>query len=252
MLDNNTPFRSLTLQFDLDIYPRQIKNWRGAFLQMAGWQDELFHNHANSQEANNYHYRYPLIHYRYEKGKAAIFAINEGVAALQKVLAQNNWEIEWQGEKKTLQIEDLRMNEHYFRMLNDPKEYRLYKWLALNQENYARWQHCRNLKERIALLERILGSNIISLFKGLNWRPDERIEVNIQEIRNSQMVQFHGQKLLALDIIYDANVLLPAGIGIGKGVSLGFGWQMPRKTRHHRTYKKLQDTNHADSLKIEN
>lgn len=230
-MTSNNLIKSLTLSFNLPIYPRQIQNWRGAFLEMAGWEDELFHNHANSQSGNGYHYRYPLIQYRVQQGKAAIYAINDGVVAVQKVLAQNDWVLNWQKEKVNLQIEDLRMNEHYLRTTQDLKKYKLFKWLALNQQNFEKWQACDGLKERVDLLERILGSNLVSLCKGLNWRPEVRIEVQIEEIRNSKPIKLHGTSLLAFDIIYKTNVLLPAGIAIGKGVAHGFGWQVPHRKR---------------------
>lgn len=236
----HTPISSLFISFNLPIYPRQIQNWRGAFIEMAGWEDELFHNHANSQAGNGYHYRYPLVQYRMQKGKAAIFAINEGVVAVQKVLAQNDWVLNWQKEKVDLQIEDLRMNEHYLRTTTDLKKYKLFKWLALNQQNFEKWQACDGLKERVDLLEQILGSNLVSLCKGLNWRPDVRIEVKIEEIRNSRPIKLHSTSLLAFDIIYKTNVLLPAGIAIGKGVSHGFGWQVPHRKRIVTPSKNIQ------------
>lgn len=238
--------RSLTLSFNLPIYPRQIQNWRGAFLQMAGWEDELFHNHKNSQDKNGYHYRYPLIQYRIQKGKAAIFAINDGVAALQKVLAKNDWVLEWQGEKVNLQIEDLRMNEHYLRTTKTDKKYKLFKWLALNQQNFEKWEACDGLKERVDLLEQILGSNLISLCKGLNWRPSQRIEVTIEEIRHSMPIKLHRASLLAFDIVYRTNVLLPEGIAIGKGVSHGFGWQVAHKKRFNKVQKSVVKTAFQD------
>ncbi len=239
--EDESPIRSLILSFHLPLYPRQIPQWRGAFIQMAGWEDDLFHNHRNSQEANEFHYRYPLIQYRVQRGKTTIFAINEGVEALQKVLADKDWILDWQGEKVHLQIEDLRMNEHYFRTLATPKRYKLFKWLALNQENYEKWQQCKGLKERVDLLERILGSNLIALFKGLDWRPAERIEVNIEEVRHSELVRLHEASLLAFNIVYSTNVLLPPGIAIGKGVSHGFGWQMPDRKRHQIDPKRKRE-----------
>ncbi len=92
--------RTLYLHFDLPLFHRQIPQWRGAFAELAGVENDLFHNHKNElaftlnhlslsevQEANasengqwlidndpsslgngqwemvngKYHYRYPLI-----------------------------------------------------------------------------------------------------------------------------------------------------------------------------------------------
>jgi len=196
--DKDIAIRTLMLSFNFPLYNGQITQWRGAFIQMAGWKDELFHNHDNSKQSpsnNKYHYRYPLVQYRTFKGKAAIFAINEGVVALQKVLHEKQWEIVWGGKNKSLQVEDLRMNTHYLRMTKDNKKYKLYNWLALNEQG-------------------------------------ERIEVTIEFPNRRFPVNYHGIKLMAFDIEFTTNVLLPNRIAIGKGVSHGFGWIVPQRTKY--------------------
>ena len=42
-------------------------------------------------------------------------------------------------------------------------------------------------------------------------------------------VRLHGNPMIAFNITYDANVLLPSGIALGRGVSTGFGWQVPAR-----------------------
>lgn len=243
----DTTTKSLLITFNLPIYTRQIRNWRGAFIEMAGWEDTLFHNHKSKDE---YHYRYPKIQYRVKGGKAAIFAIGDGVQALQQILATSNWQINWNGEVRSLQIEDLRMNEHYIRMLPEPKTYKLYKWLALNKENHARWQACEGIIERIALLEKLLGNHLVAGLWGLDYEPSERVVVKLQEIRHTQPVRYHEAKLLAFDIVFTSNILLPSGMAIGKGVSHGFGWTVP-KTIKKGTSPKRSISNTKMSINTE-
>lgn len=235
--------KTLHLSFDLPIYARQIKNWRGAFLQMAGWQDDIFHNHDNASAPQNttdqktlskYHYRYPLIQYRVRQGKAAIFALNDGVPALQKTLAENDWNIEWEGQPCALQIEDLRMNEHALRMAAQPQRYKLFKWLALTGDSYEEWQTQRNMLQRVQLLEKKLQNHLIGLFLNLGWDWPERIEVNLELISKVQFIPVHGTKLCAFDVEFSTNVLLPPGIAIGKSVSRGFGSIVPLRTQHQQ------------------
>lgn len=226
--------RTLTLSFNLPIYARQIRQWRGAFIEMAGWENDYFHNHIDAEKV---HYRYPVIQYRIHKRNAAIFALNEGVDALQEVLAKHDWTINWEGSERALMIEDLRMQEHYLRMCARPLTYKLFKWLPLNQENYQRYQECRNMVERIILLERILGSNLIALCASLDWRLPERLEVSIQHIQQVETVNYHGIPMLAFNLSYNANILLPPQIAIGRSVSHGFGWQQPRRIRKHQERK---------------
>lgn len=218
----------LSITFNHSIYSRQLPQWRGAFVEMAGLEDDFFHNHEGE---GKYHYRYPLIQYRMWRGKASVTAFNEGVAAIQQALSDNTWEVNWEGKPVPLSIEDMRMHEHYLRMLANPKQYQLFKWLALNQENYERWRQCKNLAERVTLLENILTGQILGFCDAMGWRLPERLEVNLQYLSFMQKVKFHGNPMLAFNATYDANVLLPSGLALGKAVSHGFGWQMPVKVK---------------------
>jgi len=258
MKDNE--LKTLSLSFSLPISSRQISQWRGAFIEMAGWEDELFHNHNNegsggrSQESgqHNYHHRYPLIQYRVRRGKATIFAINEGVEALQQVLANSDWKLNWQGNIETLQVEDLAMNEHYFRMLPKPKEYRLKQWLALNQEGYREWQQCDGYLQRGALLQRKLRNHLVGLFKGLQWDWPERFEVTLQNIDQTRVIQYHDTELMSFDITFTLNVLLPMDIAIGKGVSHGFGVVFPKTIHKRREPHQRPSRSEMNNEKINN
>lgn len=235
---SNTSLRTLSIVFDLHLYTRQIPQWRGAFVEWAGRENDLLHNHRTDLEDleipgsdEMVFYRYPLVQYRAPRGQAGIFAINEGIEALQGALSEKAWRITWEGEERALQIVDMRMQEYDLRMLPRFKEYKLYKWLALNAENYARWQSAQGLAERIALLERVLASQIIAFAGGMGWRLPERLEVRLQSIQSIEKVRCHGIPFMAFNISYSANVLLPPQIALGKAVSHGFGWQVPQKRK---------------------
>jgi len=224
----NAPTSHLLLTFNLPIYPRQIKNWRGAFIQMAGQTNDLFHNHNNqngNKSSTTYHHRYPLIHYRINNGNAAILAINEGVDALQQVLSEQEWQINWEGKTRQLQVFDMRMNQHYLRMTPTPKTYRLFNYLAFNADNYQRWQQADNYIQRIQLLQEILTGQLLGYATAMNWKIPEHLEVNIQYVQQMKQVKLHGTPRMAFNLTYTCNLLLPEGIALGKGISHGYGWQ---------------------------
>lgn len=225
-MHNSTTIRTLQLTFNHDIYARQIPNWRGAFIEMAGLDNDLFHNHKGDE---GLHYRYPLIQYRMYKGRACIFALQEGVDAIQQALSRNEWVINWQGQEKRLSVEDMRLQEYDLRMLGQPKMYKLIKWLALNEENYKRWLKAKNLVERIGIMENALYGHIHHFCQSMGYTFPESLELNLQDIQLREKVTCHKVPLLAFNITYDCNVLLPNGIGLGKAVSHGFGWQMPSR-----------------------
>ena len=224
MISTAPTLRLLHLTFDLPIYPRQLSQWRGAFIAMGGWENDLFHNH-NGDEA--LFHRYPLVQYRVMDGKAGIFAIGEAVDALQAILTDNEWEIQWQGKPRGLRIEHLQMDTHHLRMLEQPKTYQGFDWLALNQKSYEKWRQCKNLAERAVLLENILANQIQCFLEVMGWPPPEPLEVNLQQINHMQQVKSFGNAMIAFNITYEANVFLPPFIGLGRSASLGFGWQAP-------------------------
>jgi len=228
----------LFIAFNLPLSAKEIPQWRGAVIELMGLynSDELFHNHNNNITANTpphspppstYHYRYPLIQYRVHKKHAAILAINQGVDALQEHISNTDWEMKWKGERIELKIEDIISTKHQFKLLPTEKTYQLHKWLALNQDNYVKWQACKNYIERIALLERILTAHLLALFKSFGWWLSEKLQVQLQDMDQKQWIKIHDAPMLAFNISFSANVDLPLGIAIGKSVSLGFGWIAP-------------------------
>lgn len=244
--------RTLLLQFNLPLYTRQLPQWRGAFIEMAGWTDDRFHNHRNDR--GDLRYRYPLIQYRVRRRKAALFAVNEGVEALQGVLASSDWQLPWRGQTQPLMVEDLRMQEHELTLTDRPRTYKLYKYLALNNENFERWRRADGLIERTQLLERVLRGHLLSCMWGLGWAGDQPVQVRILEMRKTQYVPFKGRQQLAFDLVYTANVALPPQIALGRVVSHGFGWQAPadvgRMTRPVAESRQRKTTARTGAQKI--
>ena len=106
---------------------------------------------------------------------------------------------------------------------NDMFYYRIYKWLALNQENYALYQQKESLVEKTQFLEKILIGNLISFLKGVGIHIESEIKLIITQIRNERLIRYKGVKIMSFDIDMKTNLSLPNDVGIGKNASLGFG-----------------------------
>lgn len=223
MATNSLNIDSLNLSFQHPLFPRQIPLWRGAFIELAGWEADLFHNHQTGETADQFQYRYPLVQYRTYRGHAALFALNEGIEAVQQVLFSKKWEINWKGKPTGLILDQQPQRQSHTLTFGTRQRYQLHHYLALNVENYQLWSNCANLVERAQLLERILRGHLLSCLWGLGWTGTEQVEVQLQEIRRTATLPYHGQDLMAFDLIFDANVDLPPGIALGKAVSHGFG-----------------------------
>lgn len=217
---NTKQLKTLSISFKHELWGQEIGRWRGAFLEMAGWQEDLCHNHKSK---DGYYYRYPLVQYRVQRGNAGLFAVNEGVDALQRVLATSDWELNWKGEKRTLTVEDLHLDEHYLRFLTQPRTYRLRHWMALNPENFRKWDAMRSVIPKMQMLQKLLENHTMATLWGVGFEPTERVEVALLDIDRKRTVTYHGTSLVAFDVVFESNVLLPRGLGFGKAVSHGFG-----------------------------
>lgn len=216
--------QTLTAQLDLKIYPRQLSAFRGAVAELAGWHNDLFHNHDGDE---GLHARYPLIQYRIKGGRAAIFALQDGVASLQEFLMSGHTTLKMQGRYHPLAITRMVKQEHQLYLADRPQTYKLFKWLPLNPDNYAAWQQCADLVERVQLLERILSSQMVGFCASMDWQAPERIGASIQHLQLMEKVKAFNVQMLAFNITYTSHLVMPEGIGLGKAVSHGFGWQVP-------------------------
>lgn len=243
---------TLTVRFNLPLRPEQIPQWRGAVAESASWENDRFHNHAPMEVApmdpdtgsadsnlltqqkvstlkDKFHYRYSEINYRVEKGKAAIFAIGKGVEELRRWLLTRNSEFEMGGRTRTLLIESMQENIHQVKMLPRMRMYRLMDYQPMHSENYKKWQAAPNYIARIELLNNILAANILAFASSQDWQLPERLEVDIMNIRETRTVKTHGVKRMAFNLIYKANIDLPAGLSLGRASSFGFGVQQPTR-----------------------
>ena len=77
-----TSISTLTLEFNIPCLPQEVKQFRGVIAGLGGWDNDLFHQHDNSNGEGKLLQRYPLIQYRSYKGRPYIYAINQGRDAL--------------------------------------------------------------------------------------------------------------------------------------------------------------------------
>ena len=209
--------------FDLPLYPRQIPQFRGALTAQAGWEKDQLHNHNGKDK---FHYRYPLIHYRVVKGKAAVVGIGEGAETLRRTLLEVR-DIQMNGKKIPLRIEHLSEEITTFKMLTEPKEYRLMDWLPLNQENYQTWKSTERLHQQVAFLDKMLVGQIITLCNGINWRLPNQLYAYVTEIHKTKKVKVHQQEQVAFNVSFKTNIDIPSALAIGRAVAFGYGTLYP-------------------------
>ena len=247
--------KTLTARFSLPLRPRDIPAWRGAVAEAAGWEQDLFHNHAPARVGpevpepvaelpqgqpqperratlkDTYLHRYPLIHYRVSRGQASLWGLNEGAQALRRWLLAQEAPLEMGGRRYSLQIAELQERQYRLEIAGAQRTYRLMDYLALNQENYLAWQQAPNLMVRMQLLEGALTGHILGFCTAVGYHiPDRALEVSLLHLREARPVRLHGVERLAFNLIFRTNLTLPPQLALGKGVSHGFGLLMPTRT----------------------
>jgi Cas6b C-terminal domain/Cas6b N-terminal domain len=217
--------RLLAVSFDTEIKPWEIARFRGAVAQKVGLEHEWFHNHDNAE--GGFHHRYPLIQYKIDthgrQMRPMMLCLDDCIEEAHHLFSQADWTLRIGGTRHDLRIARLHVDQINLNVWEQPFTYRLHKWRALNSENFREWQQLRGQAEKFDFLDNLLASHIFSFARGVGWTPDRRFEVKITQRLKEEWVSFKGIKMLAFTVEFTANVSLPDYIGLGAGVSEGFG-----------------------------
>ncbi|MCC5946367.1 MAG: hypothetical protein JJT94_15655 [Bernardetiaceae bacterium] len=217
--------RYLRVGFDLPLHFEQVSAFRGAVATKVGEAHVAFHHHFLDKETGESKllYRYPRIQYKRLFGKAAMVCLGDAVDEIHHLFEKSDWRILLHNKEIDLRIEKLDMQKYELNVCEELRTYSINYWLALNSENYQKYQNAKGLGERISILECILKGNILSMASGLDWHIENKFELFIEEIESSYVVPYKTTPLSAFSIRFQTNLFLPNYIGIGKGASRGFG-----------------------------
>lgn len=216
--------RILSVTFDTEIASYETPAFRGAVIEKVGVEHEYFHNHNNAPGARvAFHYRYPLVQYKRRQRRPSIVFIDKGVDEAQHFFTKPDWSLNFAGREYQASISDLRVRQYPLGVTDEPHYYLLRRWMGLNQENYEKYRQMEGIAEKSAFLENILAGHILAFAQGVGHRFERRFDVSILEILGARFHPFEGIHSLIFNLRFKANVLLPAYIGLGRGVSQGYG-----------------------------
>lgn len=212
--------RVLVVRYENQIAQNEVPLFRGAVIgSMQGTANGLYHNHTDDSVV----YRYPKVQYKRINKSAAIVAVDEGADVIGQFLSSADACMSIGERKETFVVKDIRADQYLVQEWDSTFEYYLRKWLPLNSENYKEYVNIEVVSEKVFFLERILIGNIISFAKGIGVTLKPNIECKLTSMTAPRLQKYKGVKMMAFDVCFKTNVLLPDYIGIGKGVSLGFG-----------------------------
>ena len=169
----------LTATFDLPLHPRDIPRWRSAWSEMAGFEMDRFHNHKPGDQGVIY--RYPLVQYRVQEGKAALLALDQAAVDVQQVLSTGPWELTWNHEPLAIDLDDLSLDVCEVELEDQFQEYRLLTYLPFNDANFEKWKRSPQLLSRIRLLQSMLTGHLLNFATGIGWKIPGRFGQNTKE-----------------------------------------------------------------------
>lgn len=219
----------LLIRFSNAISQRDTSSFRGAIINILKDNDILFHNHLPDKEG--YRYAYPLIQYKRINKKAAILCFETGTESIGKLFADSDLVLNLNGRTERFEVESIKAYHHLIQPWESRFNYRIRKWLALNQENYEKYEKLESLAEKSFFLENILKANILSFAKGLNIFFDKQVECKITWLSEPTLTKYKNVKLTMFDAEFVTNISIPDYTGLGKGVSIGYGTSVRKKER---------------------
>ena len=212
--------RYLDVRFGCRLAARDLGAFRGALVNHVGRDFDRLHNHAPG--ANNYLYRYPLIQYRVAGGQAALFCIGQGAEDVRAVLDGPLPELWINGRRMVLRVEDVNIDYYAPEVGTTMLHYELRDYLPLSQDNERTWARMDDYA-RGDFLRRLITGHLLAYARGVGWEVRERLRVELEAVRVLRPARYKGIARPAFDVRFRSNAELPAGIGLGKAVAMGFG-----------------------------
>jgi len=217
----------LTLTFKNHLEGWEIPAFRGAVISKVPRELTLFHNHIG----DSLRYSYPLVQYKTIRKQASIVCVGEGTESIASFFEKHDYELNIGERVETFAIDSIFARQWILQTWDTVFDYSLRSWIPFNADNFARYNSLPSLQEKVELLTSILTGNIISMGKGLGYFFGSQVNCEITDILAQKMVTHKGVKFQSFTINFLSNVYLPDNIGIGKGVSMGFGVVKKRKSQ---------------------
>lgn len=205
---------------EIKLQTRDAHKLRGYFGNLFKEHSPVLHNHY---EDGRFRYRYPEIQYKVINKIPTLIGINEGADLLPKLFLKIQ-NININGQQFPVNTKNIERKAVETGFSDSLHEYEFTTlWMALNQQNYPKYQNLKSTKEKEEMLNSILVGHILSFFRntGIELGTTERLMAKV-DLREKS-TRFKENKMIAFSGKFIVNALLPDEIGLGKSVSRGFG-----------------------------
>ena len=180
-------------------------------------QNILLHQHMENGKTA---YLYPRVQYRIANGVPQLIGISEGTTAVEEAV-QNLESLQLKNDTYNVNFVDTTTSEFVFAETQEQLEYRFASpWLALSQKNHKIYVSS-NTFDQNELLKRILIGNLLSTSKSCDVMVTEKLTCEL--FIRAQPVFVKRQRMIGFVGRFRVNFDIPAMIGLGHLVSIGFG-----------------------------
>ena len=186
----------------------------------------------NEHDVSGKQYGYPLIQFKRINGKRAIICIGKGTERIvdffpaserQMNTGMANGHIDTGLNKTPLEIEAIKAENIIIQAWENHFTYSIRKYLPLSHENHAVYQDIYEDSERYEFIEKIIRANIGIFTNSIGICLDKEIVCILTELEEKSTLKYKNQPFTSFDLKFKSNVSLPDYIGLGIGVSHGFG-----------------------------
>lgn len=211
--------RCLNIQFEGRLARHEIPAFRGA---LAGTMKDhsLFHNHRADGIPM---YRYPLIQYKVQNGRAAMQCFEDGVDAAQIYLSKGIRSLRINGRELETEVRRMDLKRWMLRTWDQLFHYRIHQWIAATGEGFSDFVLAPTYIEKVKVLERRLVNQLVLAARGLGCQPVAPVKASITWLSGPKPFVFKETRLHVFHATFTTNLCLPEYTGIGKGAAWGLG-----------------------------
>lgn len=231
------PIKSILVTFPaISIEHHRLVKFRNEVKNIVGRDADEFHNHTPDGKRI---IRYPKIQYRViedsETGSktAAFWGVESGVESIKSLLDT---------------LEDVAASRKNFstevEISNKPIRYRLNYALLFNGIKWADYCESHSIRDRVSMVETAIVGNILNFCQEVGYKIlDKSLKVEVLDFAELGFKHCPTEKkedlfLMAFDVIYEANIVLPPYIGLGRFKALGYGWQTDTQVKRILPYRR--------------
>ena len=209
----------LIIRFKNNITQRDIPLYVEAITRGSINNNGSFHKHILTGKQ----YAYPLIQMKKLNGQAAIICIGDGTESVGGLFSSLGGQMVVDEKEVFVEIDTVRAEKIIIQAWDNNFTYTIRKYLPIGDDKYIEYQKITESSARNEFIEKILMTNLLLFVKNMGIYSDREVICTLMELEEKAKVKYKKHTFVSFDLKFKTNVSLPNYIGLGIGVSHGFG-----------------------------